>query len=519
MHFSAAKTKLIWSMSNFSFEQNSVESLAELLLDGKLNALRATFTPSLVPHLKELRSALTSRLETLSHIATPAAHFPYILSLVGRRAIAKISVAKRDVEIGEMLTIDFSVNSDAIAKPQQNSDSKNIEVIFTSDDMFADLRIGSPLIFSYGQVDAVIKEIKKQSQGYQAVAEVTCAGTLISGMDVHSSDISRTLYPLTEADKKALESRCDDLADYILIHGVTSEEQVKDIKKNFMTSASQASKRHPTVSITSTIKDPNAPVPPRFILKIDSAVNLGLLPTLLPHIDGIFLSRSELGLTVPPNSLPLVQKEVIALCNQSAKIVIVASELMYSMRLNPNPTRAEVSDMVNAVSDGADALVLAEEVTEGPYRKSLAEVCRDTIASAEPFLDANWQRVPFSVQNDDDAIAYGALQVAQNTKAKAIVCLTEGGYTALRLSSLRAPIEIIAVTYNKNVSRQLMLCRAVTTITLESQPAFEEILATTKHLLHTYHGFERGDRIVFVSLTASSVAAKNSNLFTMQEID
>ena len=236
------------------------------------------------------------------------------------------------------------------------------------------------------------------------------------------------------------------------------------------------------------------------------------------------LSRSDLGLTIDPAELPLIQKQVLAKCNQKGKVVIVASELMYSMRVNPNPTRAEVSDMANAAADGADALYLAEEVTDGPHPDLVAAVSKETLANGdrgeadEGSAHSNWHRVPFNISNDDDAVAFGAIQVAEYADVKSIVCLTEGGYTAVRLSSLRTPAQIIAITYNNQIMRQLGLLRAVKVLTLDSAPAFDQVLEETKKALVKHCGFGRGDRFVYVSLTASSISARNSNIFTLQDI-
>jgi pyruvate kinase len=118
---------------------------------------------------------------------------------------------------------------------------------------------------------------------------------------------------------------------------------------------------------------------------------------LLDQVDGTYLSRSELGTIVHPHSLPITQKEIISKCNSEAKIVMIASELMHSMQVNPNPTRAEVSDLANAVSDGADALVLEPDVTEGPYPDEVAKVSQETVIKSEPKMDDNWH--PCSIRN------------------------------------------------------------------------------------------------------------------------
>ena len=517
-----SKTKLIWSLSQASFERSEPAAIARLLISHRLDAVRATFTESLNSHLQQLRQSITDELCKDKRIATPQGACPFLLSLAGRQAKLRVPAGKLDVADKQIVDVSFKCDFEAAVLVNFHSHSGSfLEILVTSADMLSTLVEGSTLSLSYGQTELKIVSLTRDNSGIiHAKACVNGGATLLSGMDVHSAHMSRDLFPLVSQDTLALETRFGGLADYVIVHGVKSEEELLSLKGVLMPHAKGAySRRHPTTPTGPTVYDPNAQIPPRFLLKIDSKVTLDLLPLLLHHVDGVFLSRSELGLTVEPNSLPLIQKELIATCNQAAKVVVVASELMYSMRTNPNPTRAEVSDMANAAADGADALVLSEEVTEGPHFELVAEVSKETLSSSEPSAEGNWERVPFAVANDDDAIAQGALSVARHCKVRAIVCLTEGGYTAFRLSTLRTPADIIAVTYNHGIMRQLNLLRSVVCLTMQKSTAFDHILSETKAMLCKHHDFARGDKFVFVTLTASSVAARNSNLFTVQEID
>ncbi len=514
------KTKVIWSISQHSFENVGVTALAQSLLQGHQDALRAIFTAQIKPYFIELRNELTRLIleRRLSHI--PNGLFPFVFTFIGRRGIFKTPTGKIDLKEGTDIEFTLRVDVEGCTRYEfVAQDADQSEMVFSAKDMLSRLKTGSLISLSYGQVELEIKEIKQQNELTSiAKARIVAGGLALSGMHVHSSDIAHTLFPLIPEDLETLGCKFDGIADFIVVNGVTSEQELLEIKRALHGETDKTSLRHPSVPITQRIRDANAPMPPRLILKLESSVVLDQLETLLPHVDGLFLSRSELGLHVHPHTLPIVQKRVVSLCNRMAKIVIVASELLYSMRVNPNPTRAEVSDIANAVADGTDAILLADEVTEGPYSAEVAEVTSDILRNSEQYVEENWNHVPFEINNDDDAIAYGALRVAEQTQAKAIVCLTEGGYTAMRLASLRTPIHIIAVTYNTTIMRQLNLLRNVNALILEENPPFDKVLTTTKEMLVKNMGFQRGDRIVFVTLTASSVAARNSNLFTVQEI-
>ncbi|MFZ9518874.1 MAG: pyruvate kinase [Silvanigrellaceae bacterium] len=514
------KTKILWSLSQSSFEKKSRTEIAAHLCAIDINALRVTVTPSLLPRLQALREDISAQLRSTLHRPNVGGLIPFVCSLVGRRARLRVPNGSRDIPAGEPFTVLMRTDFEACVHPDQLPHPSDVEIVMSSADVANKIAVGSQLTVSYGQTVLEVTGLETTG-GQQRLKVVASQPTqLLSGMDIHSPNLSRQLLPLLPQDEEVINHKFSHIADYVIIHGVNSKEELLKIKARIMPEHSgQGSLRHPSVPVGPAVRDSKASLPPRWIWKVDSRESLELLPTILENVDGVLLSRSELGLTIPPNSLPIIQKDLLARCNQAAKIVIVASELMYSMRVNPNPTRAEVSDLANAAADGADALLLAEEVTEGPFGPLVAEMSQETLVNAAPFLESNWNRVQFQAKSDEDAIAYGALKVAREIGARAIVCLTEGGYTAYRLASLRTPVEVIAISYNENIMRQLALVNSVRGMTIDSNLPFDQILAETKLKLHQSFGFNKGDKIVFVSLTASSVSARNSNIFTVQEID
>lgn len=514
------KTKILWSLSQSSFDRKSPTELAAQLCELHVDALRITVTPGLLRQLSTLREDISTHLRTVRHHPTPAGVLPLVCSLVGRRARLRVPNGSCTISAGEPLHVLVRTDFDACVYPDKQPHPSDIEIVLSAPDVVKNLTPGTQLTVSYGQTIFEVTGVET-SGGQQRLKVVASQPTqLLSGMDVHSGQISRDLLPLLPQDEEVLAHKFNHIADYVIIHGINSKEDLLKVKARILPEKSgQGSLRHPSIPVGPAVRDSKATLPPRWIWKVDSQESLELLPNILDCVDGVLLSRSELGLSVPPNSLPIIQKDLLARCNQAAKIVIVASELMYSMRVNPNPTRAEVSDIANAAADGADALLFAEEVSEGQFGALVAEMSQETLVNAAPFLEANWNRVEFKAYSDEDAIASGALKVAREIGARAIVCLTEGGYTAYRLASLRTPIEVIAISYNENIMRQLALVNSVRGMTIESSLPFDRILSETKLKLHQSFGFNKGDKIVFVSLTASSVSARNSNIFTVQEID
>ncbi|MEY4063938.1 MAG: hypothetical protein RIR26_146 [Pseudomonadota bacterium] len=514
------KTKVLWSLSQSSFDRLSRDKLAAQLCELNVDALRVVVSPALLPQLKNLKEDIAAYFRTAQSRPTPAGLMPLVCSLVGRRARLRVPNGKLEIKADESFALLLRTDFDACVHPDKTPQAESLEIVVSASDMLSQLKAGGQLTISFGQTTLDIIQREDLGEQVRLTVKATQPTQLLTGMDVQSTQLPHGLLPLLPQDDAVLNQRFMHIADYVIVHGLTSKEELLKLKMRIMPeNAGSGSLRHPSVPVGPAVRDSKATLPPRWIWKVDSKASLELLPHVLDSVDGVLLSRSELGLTVAPNSLPIIQKELIATCNHAAKIVIVASELMYSMRVNPNPTRAEVSDMANAAADGADALLLAEEVTEGPFGEIVAEMSRDTLVNAAPFLESNWNRVQFQVRNDEDAIAFGALKVARDISARAIVCLTEGGYTAYRLASLRTPVDIIAISYNENIMRQLNLVNSVQGMTIDSALPFDQILAETKLKLNQSFGFNKGDKIVFVSLTASSVSARNSNIFTVQEID
>ncbi|KAB8032042.1 pyruvate kinase [Fluviispira multicolorata] len=516
-----SKAKLIWTVTNNGCEKLGVDHIASTIAKNRLNAVRMTYSTNAYPNILKLREKITKQLA--NEDKQPAdGKVPFLLSFVGRRALLSVPGSEVAVESGSEVELLFYVDFAACASMTQcNSKSNKFEVSVSSEDQLSTLKAGSIINISFGSVELQIVEVlKKSAQELSARCIVEHGGTLISGVDVHSQDMSRDLFPLLADDEKTLRAGFSYLADYVIVDGIKSEQELFAIKAGILGENAPFSERHPSIPINKDVLETEALLPPRFLLKVDSRRSFELLPYLLKHVDGVFLSRSELGIDEHPHNLPILQKELIDRCNRMSKTIIVASELMHSMRVNANPTRAEVSDMANAAADGADALVLSHEITEGPNADLVAEVSLETLVNSEAWEEKKWH--PFEmdqIPSDDDAVTYGAIRIAQQANVRAIVCFTEGGYTAMKLSSMRTPTEIIAITCNKKIMRQMNLLRSVTAMVLESRTQVERILNETKDILVNAFGFKKGDKFVFVSLTASSVSQRNSNLFTLQEID
>ena len=261
---------------------------------------------------------------------------------------------------------------------------------------------------------------------------------------------------------------------------------------------------------------------PWLIYRVDSASSLQRCASILPWVDGVMISRRELALTAHPQHVPMVTKTLVRSCREQAKLTIVASHMLASMQSHTTPTRAEVSDVANAVYDGADALMLSEDTLKGPYALQAIEVAHKVITDVEEHHNhlrmGGEHQLIIQPKEEMDVICVQAAKTARRVNAKALVCITKTGNTAVRLSSINTHLPIIAITFHRRIARKLRLLRGVDSLVLKTNPNLDEVLPRVNELLKNMSWLKKGDSFVFVTVTLSSMSHEASNLFTIQSI-
>ena len=214
------------------------------------------------------------------------------------------------------------------------------------------------------------------------------------------------------------------------------------------------------------------------------------------------VARGDLGVEVPLSEVPVIQKSLIAKCNVSGKLVITATQMLESMVRSPVPTRAEVTDVANAIFDGTDAIMLSGETSVGEYPveavKLMAEVAVKTEA-ALPYEQMIVEKRQHLEPQTDDAIAYDACQTAQQLSASLIVAFTESGSTAGRVSKYRPKPHILALTPAESVQRRLTLRWGVTPIVSQRLTTVEDFFARGEEQATVVAGLEPGSLVVLVA--------------------
>jgi len=254
--------------------------------------------------------------------------------------------------------------------------------------------------------------------------KVVFGGVLSSNKGVNLPNTKISLPSLTEKDLVDLDFVLKQPVNWIALSFVRSAEDLIDLQKRI------DEKGHPA-KIISNIEKPEA------IEDIDR---------IIKYSNAIMLARGDLGIEVPMERLPLIQKDIIRRCIQRARPVIVATQMMDSMITNPSPTRAEITDVANAVLDGADALMLSGETSVGVHPAKVVQAMKKIIIESEQalFLDDN-KPVPNSKSRTflSDVVCQNAADTANQVGAKAIVGMTSSGYTAFKVSSFRPNAKII----------------------------------------------------------------------------
>lgn len=231
------------------------------------------------------------------------------------------------------------------------------------------------------------------------------------------------------------------------------------------------------------------------------------------------VARGDLGVEIPYVELPAIQKRLIKECRLNGKRVVTATEMLESMTTNPRPTRAEISDVANAVYDGTSALMLSGETSIGKYpaetvaaMSQIAEETENQINYAKRFYDAR-----FNIKNSNDAFSHATCSLAIDVDAKVIVVCTKSGATARMVSRFRSPKTIVAVTTSKKVWQKLALSWAVVPVMCEEFKSIDVLLYHAVYFVKKLQMAEKGDHVV---ITAGQINGKsgNTDLIKLEEI-
>ncbi|MDQ0087000.1 pyruvate kinase [Paenibacillus anaericanus] len=319
-------------------------------------------------------------------------------------------------------------------------DKDRISITYT--DLPGDVEVGSTILIDDGLIGLTVVDI----QGTEIKCRIVNGGTIKSKKGVNVPGVDISLPGITEKDANDIVFGVEQGVDFIAASFVRKASDVLEIR--------QLLERHNAANI-------------QIISKIENQQGVDNLDEILEVSDGLMVARGDLGVEIPAEDVPLAQKQMIAKCNLVGKPVITATQMLDSMQRNPRPTRAEASDVANAIFDGTDAIMLSGETAAGKYpvesvltMSRIAEKAESALEYREIFIkQSNAQQTTVT-----EAISQSVANSALELNAKAIITSTETGYTARMVSKYRPKAPIIAVTTEDQTMRRLALNWGVTPV-------------------------------------------------------
>lgn len=309
-----------------------------------------------------------------------------------------------------------------------------------------DAREGNQILVDDGLLE--LRIVKKHDR--ELTAKVIVGGMLKSRKGVNLPDIDISMPSLTEKDIEDLEFGLDVGVDYVAMSFVRAARDVQEVISRVRAKGSNAA----------------------IIAKIEKPEAVKVLDEIIEESDGIMVARGDLGIEIPSEQVPLVQKNIIERCRTAGKPVITATQMLDSMIVNPRATRAESSDVANAVMDGTDAVMLSGETAAGKYPAEAVQTMAKIIKSVESnsesiYYSLKYRKPDWKEKQVIESLAYSCVTIAENVDAKAISTITHSGNTARRIAKFRPKVPIIAFTESQIVRRQLNLVWGVESVRLD----------------------------------------------------
>lgn len=339
-----------------------------------------------------------------------------------------------------------------------------------------DAKVGERIFLDDGKMEVKVKKILNDKE---VLVNITVGGMLSQKKGVNLPDSELTMPSMTEKDYADLEFIIENNLDWVALSFVRRPADIIELKRKL---AEKQSK----IKVISKIEMPEA---------------LRHIRDIIVESDGIMIARGDLGVELPVEQVPIIQKELIRKCMHRAKPVIVATQMMESMMDRTKPNRSEVSDVANAVLEGADAVMLSGETAMGEYPVTVVKTMVNIIKEAEKTLyDYNRDDIlspqPHSPSFLSDAICYTACKLANDTQARALIGMTQSGYTAFMLSSYRPKSPLYIFSKERTLLAQLSLSWGVRAFYYAEEESLDDILSDQIDILKQRGFIQPGDVVV-----------------------
>lgn len=350
------------------------------------------------------------------------------------------------------------------------------ELPTTYPQLAGDLDVGDVVLLADGLMELIVEDVMAP----RVKMRVIHGGTLTSHKGINLPGVRVSVPSLTEKDLRDLQFALEQQVDYVALSFVRSAEDVQDLV------------------------DRIPPGGPLVVVKVEKGLALENLQQILGTAAAAMVARGDLGVELPFEKVPLAQKRMIQLANLSSRPVITATQMLESMIENPRPTRAEASDVANAIIDGTDAIMLSAETATGRFPveavKSMVRIAQEIedshVIESGPHYDIPVESLSDGHTPTERAIAAATNEAVRRLRAPLILTFTSSGSTARVVSSFRPPVPILALTDSHRTYNQLALVWGVIPVLCSTEATFEEMLACGRQIALERGLARSGDRVV-----------------------
>ncbi len=351
---------------------------------------------------------------------------------------------------------------------------------------------GDKILLNDGKVELVVLDVYEGT----VLCNVVHGGTISSGDSINVPGKDMGLNAPTEKDVRDIRFGCEKGYDFVSVSFVKSAEDVKNVRKILEENDSDM----------------------QVISKIEHFKAVENLDEIIEVSDGIMVARGDLGVETPSTQLPLLQKKIIKKCNRRGKPVITATQLLQSMTENPRATRAETSDVANAVLDGTDAVMLSEETAVGDHPVRSVDYMSKVVEKVEEEVKSDLEHIEGDIANSiTDSICRSVWKSSEEMDAEMIIAHTSSGYTARNTAKFRPSVPVLAFTDSRSTRRQLKLVWGVEPVYTEYEEHFQDMIIEAAEKAEEIGYVEENDLIVFTAGVPESVPG-NTNIMEIRRL-
>lgn len=356
-------------------------------------------------------------------------------------------------------------------------EGNNIRCSQTYKDLPKDVKAGDTILIDDGLIQLTVENVTDTD----VVCRVVNGGELGQKKGINVPNVEVKLPAITEQDKNDILFGIEQGIDFIAASFVRNAEAIKEIKELLRANGGER------IDV---------------IAKIENAEGVHNIDKIIKAADGVMVARGDLGVEIPAHEVPHIQKMIIRKCNESYKPVITATQMLDSMMRAPRPTRAEVTDVANAIYDGTDAIMLSGETAMGKYPEQAVQMmvkiaeCTEPYMTHKRFLDYRALR---GNKNVSSAVGVAAVQTTENLGADCIVTPTISGQTARLISNFRPKVPIYAVSPNEWARRKMQIYWGVTSVEGYEEDSTENIISHAMYIVRRENLVKKGDIVVFTA--------------------